>query len=207
MPHKSLSAGTRPPRAMSGATASRGHVRARTEAAAADEAPEHLLCCVCLDVPCGLIEQCCNGHLICAEVEPTDEAAAGGAGGAGGAAACAAQIRAMRGPKCPLCRVALGDTPIRALSAMQSVATLRAVCRHRGCSHGTTRGELRLHEGACPRAPARCVANADGCRWEGLAAEREAHEATCMCGEGGAKGRYGASGKYKTTNHISVEKT
>jgi hypothetical protein len=45
---------------MSGATAaSRGRVRARVDD---DEVPEHLRCSVCLDAPCGRIEQCTNGE-------------------------------------------------------------------------------------------------------------------------------------------------
>jgi hypothetical protein len=39
---------------------SRGQVRARAD----NDVPEHLRCSVCLDAPCGRIEQCANGEHI-----------------------------------------------------------------------------------------------------------------------------------------------
>jgi hypothetical protein len=35
-----------------------------------DHVPEHLLCCGCLEAPTGRVEQCANGHLLCAEYRP-----------------------------------------------------------------------------------------------------------------------------------------
>jgi hypothetical protein len=32
-----------------------------------DDVPDHLKCCVCLDAPTERVEQCLNGHLLCAE--------------------------------------------------------------------------------------------------------------------------------------------
>jgi len=81
---------------------------------------------------------------------------------------------------CPYCRKELAGDPIRALSAEQSIAALPAACRH--CTAASTRGEVLGHEVQCPRAPARCAAAADACPWEGMAGEREAHEATCLRG-------------------------
>jgi len=213
---------------MSGATAaSRGRVRAREFYG--DGVPEHLKCSVCLDAPCGRIEQCTNGehniahplrtrpsrrqpprmtvfspptsddtllaptplrmthfsplkppltpnlylyhagHLMCAEA------------GAEGGDACSVQVRGVRaGAKCPVCRQALARTPIRALAVEHTIAALPAACRH--CAGLSTRGAVLGHEARCPRAPARCAAAADGCRWGGLLYERDAHEATCVRG-------------------------
>jgi len=99
--------------------------------------------------------------------------------GAEGGDACSTRVRA-RALRCPVCRQALAEAPIRALSAEQTIAALPATCRH--CSAASTRGEVVGHEAQCPRAPARCAAGGDGCRWEGLAGERDAHEATCVWG-------------------------
>jgi len=55
---------TRAPLSMSSAStvgrerASRGQVHARAD----NDVPEHLKCSVCLDAPCGRIEQCANGE-------------------------------------------------------------------------------------------------------------------------------------------------
>ena len=38
------------------------HGRVRTRAEADDDVPEHLKCSVCLDAPCGRIEQCASGE-------------------------------------------------------------------------------------------------------------------------------------------------
>ena len=153
---------------MSGtSTASLGRVRARADD---DGVPAHLLCSVCLDAPCGRVEQCANGHILCAEA---------------GDDSCLATMREhARGqgttPTCPECRCPLPEDLQRCLSAEQTIAALPAVCRH--CAAASTRGEVTGHEAQCPRAPAKCAAGPDGCHWEGLAREREAHEATCMRG-------------------------
>mmetsp|Transcript_35318 Transcript_35318/g.88308 ORF Transcript_35318/g.88308 Transcript_35318/m.88308 type:complete len:88 (-) Transcript_35318:810-1073(-) len=48
--------------------ASIGHARRRDDAGNDhDRVPEHLKCVVCLEAPAGRIEQCTNGHLLCAE--------------------------------------------------------------------------------------------------------------------------------------------
>jgi hypothetical protein len=97
-----------------------------------------------------------------------------------GGEACLVKVRQTTPSKCPVCRTALPRDPIRNLSAEHSIAALPATCRH--CPTAITRGELLGHEARCPRAPARCAAGADGCRWKGRAGEREAHEATCLWG-------------------------
>jgi predicted alpha/beta hydrolase len=97
-----------------------------------------------------------------------------------GGEACSVKVRQTNPKKCPVCRTALARNPIRALSAEQGIAVLPATCTH--FFTASTRGELLGHEARCPRAPARCVAGADGCRWEGHAGEREAHEAMCVWG-------------------------
>jgi hypothetical protein len=52
---------------MSGASpASRGVVRPRADD---DGVPAHLLCSVCMDATCGRVEQCANGHILCAEAD------------------------------------------------------------------------------------------------------------------------------------------
>ena len=154
-------------RTMSGPSTTSGRVRARSND---DGVPAHLLCSVCLDTPCGRVEQCSNGHILCAEA---------------GDGSCVSTMRAhARGqgtvPSCPECRVRLSDNLQRCLSAEQSIAALPAACRH--CAEASTRGEVSGHEAECPRAPARCAAGPDGCPWEGLLGEREAHEAACMRG-------------------------
>jgi hypothetical protein len=111
---------------------------------------------------------CHAGHLMCAEAGPGIETAA-----------CSVRERAMPGaPKCPSCRMKLARNPIRVLSAEQSIAALPKHCRDGDA--GSTRGEVLGHEAQCPRAPARCAA--DGCGWDGLSSERDAHEATCAWG-------------------------
>jgi len=109
------------------------------------------------------------GHLMCAEAGPE------------GGDACSARVRNLPGAStCPTCRAVLARAPIRVISAEQSIAALPAACRH--CAAASTRGEVLGHEAQCPRAPAQCAAGPDGCRWEGPAGEREAHEATCVWG-------------------------
>ena len=134
------------------------------------------------ETPWGRIEQCSNGHLMCAEAE------GGGRdlnlnrdGGAGRQeqASCASQVRAVRGSKCPVCRQGLTNNAIRGLSAEQSIAVSPARCRH--CHGSLSRGSLRAHEAACPRAPVRCAA--EGCRWTGLREVRDAHETMCAWGK------------------------
>ena len=110
----------------------------------------------------GRIEQCSNGHLMCAEaeIEGPDLILNRDGGTERQEQACASQVRAVRGPKCPVCRQGLTDNAIRGLSAEHSIAVLPARCRH--CHGGVSRGSLRAHQAACFRAPVRCVA--EGCR-------------------------------------------
>jgi len=119
-----------------------------------------------------------------------------------GGDACSAQVRA-RAARCPVCRQALADTPIRALAVEHSIAALPAVCRH--CAAGSTRGDVLGHEAQCPRAPARCAAGPDGCRWEGLAGEREEHEGTCVWGRERTGNTFEASRTLPTSELGSVD--
>jgi hypothetical protein len=135
--------------------------RSTDGATAAYSVPEHLLCSVCHDAPCGRIEQCENGHLLCAEAE------------IGVGEACSVQVRSVGG-RCPVCLRGMASMPIRAISAEQSIAALPAMCRH--CDAASTRGEVLAHVAQCPRSPAQCAAAAaEGCRGEGLTGTREAH--------------------------------
>ena len=134
-----------------------------------------------VEAPWGRIEQCSNGHLMCAEVEGggPDLILNRDGGAERQEQSCASQVRAVRGPKCPVCRQGLTGNAIRGLSAEQSIAVLPARCRH--CHGSVSRGSLRAHEVACPRAPLRCAA--EGCRWTGLRDEKDTHEATCVWGK------------------------
>jgi|AntAceMinimDraft_1070359.scaffolds.fasta_scaffold36390_2 hypothetical protein len=139
-----------------------------------------------VEAPWGHIEQCCNGHLLCAEAEDAGTMLASSVeiaaiAGQQVQASCASRVRTDRGPKCPVCRHGLPSRAIRALSAEQSIAGLPSRCRH--CQSGMPRGSLRAHEAACPQVPTSCVAGGDGCRWTGAREERDAHEATCVWGE------------------------
>ena len=85
-----------------------------------DAVLDHLKCGVCLDAPDGRVEQCGNGHLICAE---------------GNGSSCLARLRAgaaERGEeaKCPTCREELPGVLSRCLVAEQAIAALPAKCRH-----------------------------------------------------------------------------
>ena len=133
-----------------------------------------------LTVPCGRIEQCCNGHLMCAEAEPAPEGPYPARGG-DVAMSCCEQVRATRGPKCPVCRVVLKNA-IRALVAEQAIAALPSRCRH--CEDVMSRDALKSHEPRCPRAPVTCGGSGDegGCGWTGPREERDAHVATCVWG-------------------------
>ena len=133
-----------------------------------------------VEAPWARIEQCSNGHLMCAEVEGggPDLILNRDGGAERQEQSCASQVRAVRGPKCPVCRQGLTGNAIRGLSAEQSIAVLPARCRH--CHGSVSRGSLRAHEVACPRAPLRCAA--EGCRWTGLRDEKDTHEAMCVWG-------------------------
>jgi hypothetical protein len=137
-------------------------------AAAAGAVPEHLVCYVCHSLPAGRVEQCANGHLLCAEAGPDS---------------CLAGLRAHAfelniAPKC-FCSCPLPPVLNRCLVAEQTIVLLPAACPH--CAQSTTRGDLTAHEVACPSAPdVGCAAAADeGCAWEGREAERAAHKAGC----------------------------
>ena len=134
-----------------------------------------------VEAPWGRIEQCSNGHLMCAEVEGggPDLILNRDGGAERQEQSCASQVRAVRGPKCPVCRQGLTGNAIRGLSAEQSIAVLPARCRH--CHGSVSRGSLRAHEVACPRAPLRCAA--EGCRWTSRRDEKDTHEATCVWGK------------------------
>jgi hypothetical protein len=124
-----------------------------------------------MEAPAGRIEQCTNGHLLCAEAGEGDDSS------------CASRVRKDRGPKCPVCRHGLPENAIRALSAEQSILALPATCRH--CSSSMTREVLGMHEAACPRACVACTAEDGGCRWTGVREERDAHEDSCIRGTAG----------------------
>mmetsp|Transcript_12318 Transcript_12318/g.29843 ORF Transcript_12318/g.29843 Transcript_12318/m.29843 type:complete len:297 (-) Transcript_12318:289-1179(-) len=136
-----------------------------------DTVPEHLHCVTCFGGPWGRIEQCTNGHLLCAHagVEPPS---------------CVSKLRAQalvdrEHPKCPTCRTELVDTPSRALTAEQTIAALPVICCH--CKNSMQRGSLIDHQGVCPRAPVVCAAKDDGgCGWEGPRANQVEHEKTCV---------------------------
>jgi ankyrin repeat protein len=125
------------------------------------EAPDYLLCVVCLDAPPAHVYQCRYGHLLCS--------------------GCLAELRSRVGgqpPKCPTCRTELPDELNRCLAAEQTIARLPATCRH--CKKKTTRGALESHESSCPSAPdVRCAAHAEGCVWVGKESRRAAHTAGC----------------------------
>jgi hypothetical protein len=91
--------------------------------------PVHLKCCVCLDAPFGRIEQCSQGHLLCAEATASHDDAGGPESHADEHQPCATRIRrrsAHGGATCPMCRIALppAENAIRALSAEQGIAAL-----------------------------------------------------------------------------------
>lgn len=132
------------------------------------------------EAPWGRIEQCCDGHLLCAEAEP----APGGGDGDGEQQlqSCVQHVRAVRGPKCPTCRVGLHRVAIRALCAEQTIAALPSLCRH--CQTSVPRREVPSHEAECPRAPVTCAAGGGGCRWTGPTEEQDP-QATCAWGEAG----------------------
>ena len=95
-----------------------------------DDVPDQLKCSVCLDAPTGRVDQCTNGHLVCAEA---------------GEGSCLAQLRAHasgqgRAHKCPTCRCPLPPDLNRNRAVEQTIALLPATCRH--CAQGTTRGDL-----------------------------------------------------------------
>jgi hypothetical protein len=83
-----------------------GVTRTRADAAADDDVPDHLLCCVCFDAPAGRVESCLNGHILCAEA---------------GEGSCLAKLRAhaceqeeqgvRAGARalCPVCRCLLSE--------------------------------------------------------------------------------------------------
>jgi len=125
-----------------------------------------------MEAPEGRIEQCTNGHLLCAEA------------GEGDGSSCAAGLRNVRGPKCPVCRHGLPKNAIRALCAEQSIRALPSTCRY--CSSSIAREMLGGHEAACPQAPVACAAEDGGCRWTGVREERDAHEYSCIRGKAGA---------------------
>jgi len=122
-----------------------------------------------MEAPAGRIEQCTNGHLLCAEAGEGDDSS------------CASRVRKDRGPKCPVCRHGLPEIAIRALSAEQTILALPATCRQ--FSSSMTREMLGVHEAACPRAPVACAAEDGGCRWTGVREERDAHEDSCIRGK------------------------
>ena len=135
--------------------------------AASEAVPDHLVCVVCLDAPVGRIEQCANGHLLCAEP-------------------CLTQLRAQPGvTKCPTCRKRLAATLSRNLAAEHTIALLPATCRL--CALATTRSQLALHEGACPRRLVACAGkhfpvnggDGSGCQWSGGLDTCAAHEMMC----------------------------
>ena len=144
-----------------------GMARPRDEEQDAD-VPDHLKCGVCLDAPAGRVEQCGNGHLICAD---------------GSDSCCLARLRSSaadrgEGVKCPTCRQELPRVLGRSLVAEQAIAALPARCRH--CSQEVLRGDLSAHETACPRRELVC--SGEGCSWRGLQEDVTGHEAICMRG-------------------------
>ena len=128
-------------------------------ARAAAAAHEELLCPVCIELPDGIVYQCHEGHIICADCEPQLPTRA-----------------------CPQCRVALPAQRIRNRTAERQIALMPATCSH--CAVATTRGEKAVHERDCPQRPRQCAAVELGCAWTGLVAGQRSHEAACpfaMC--------------------------
>jgi ankyrin repeat protein len=104
-----------------------------------DDAPDHLLCPICLEASNSFVYQCRNGHLLCSD--------------------CLEKLRSRARfarllPTCPTCRIVLPEDPIRNLVAEHWITLLPATCRH--CNGKTTRGVLVSHESSCPSAPATC---------------------------------------------------
>jgi len=87
--------------------------------------PDHLMCFVCLELPTGRIEQCPNGHIMCAQTAGES---------------CLAKMRRYAraqntAPKC-CCNCALPPVLNRCLTAEQTIALLPKACRH--CGAGTS---------------------------------------------------------------------
>jgi len=93
-----------------------------------DHVPEHLLCCGCLDAPTGRVEQCANGHLLCAEYSTREGTARTGA-------SCLPKLRAQvlghgRAASCPACRCPLPRNLPRSFVAEETIALLPTTCRY-----------------------------------------------------------------------------
>ena len=136
--------------------------------------PDHLNCCVCLDVPLGRVEQCPHGHIMCASAST---------GNLSSGSSCLHKVRRHAAKqctpgRCPMCRVELPPELSRCLVAEQTIASLPGTCTY--CKIGGTRGEIAVHAEACTLGPkfVCCAADA-GCDWTGPLAESRVHEKTC----------------------------
>ena len=130
------------------------------------EAPHHLKCVACLSLPEHRVEQCKNGHLICA----------------GGEGSCLARLRSdtSRRPTCPYCRTPLYNLA-RCLVAENCIACLPGTCKH--CLSEFKRSELCVHEASCPKEKVSC--SAEGCDWCDMRELRAEHERGCVRGRVG----------------------
>ena len=113
-----------------------------------------LECPICLTLPADEVHQCHNGHCYCVD--------------------CWNKLLDPR--RCPECRDPLPQMN-RNRDREERIAALPAQCDH--CGEATTRGAKPAHERACPQRPVQCMGAAAGCSWAGVAAEQQAHEATC----------------------------
>ena len=118
-------------------------------------------CTICLSLPASTVVQCRNGHLFCSDCLETH---------------CSSG--SSNRSRCPTCRVALGGTPIRCLSAEHAIAAMPSACAY--FSAAMTRGEVAAHEESCPQRPVRCRACEAGCTFEGPQAEIDQHEQLCV---------------------------
>ena len=151
-----------PPKSMASTSESRrGRVRGR-EADAGPAVPSSLIdslleCEICMVEMGGPpIKQCSNGHTLCG--------------------ACHAKVPTN---KCPTCRVPLGN--IRCLTAEALAKAVPRPCKNTagGCTAVLKYDERLLHEQGCDYAALKCLT----CnKFEGTAAELEAHYTSDFCG-------------------------
>ena len=86
---------------------------------ASEKKLKHLECIICIQVPEEKIFQCPSGHLLC-EID---------------------YIRWKYGENdenghdfCPLCKIKLGDVPIRCIAAENTIEAIGIPCKNEGCA-------------------------------------------------------------------------
>lgn len=96
--------------------------------------PAHLLCCGCLRTPAGRIDQCANGHLLCADEVVTSEETVR-------LDSCLRKLRMQafiratdRTSSCPACRCYLPHDLPRSFIAEEAIALLPTTCQY--CAEG-----------------------------------------------------------------------